>query len=221
MISPRWCRRATRTSGPASRRSSNPIKRGAHPVVRPPRGESPPDPRRTLKLPAHWSFPPAWLVVLPMAAAIVGGWGSRPLPGRELGRETFLGLGDLADPRSRSAADTAIAEEDVDPDGTGWRTTGGHLALRAVALGSTRAGASREESARFLLDSARKAAPLEPASRIARADLAANDRAGGSPLAALGLSRDTVAQVCCLGRSPVRGRRRRRWRLIARRWTLP
>lgn len=84
-----------------------------------------------------------------------------------------------------------IAEAEINADATWWKTTGPHLALRAVALGMTRGGATRQESTRFLLDAARSVSPLEPASRLARADLASDDPK--DPLATLGLSRDAMS----------------------------
>ena len=144
-------------------------------------------------MPAHWS-PASWLVALPMAGAIVVLGAVGIFLGATWGEDDRQ-AGLLADRllRASSSERTPIAEEDVNPDGSWWRTTGSHLAIRAVALGSTRGEPSREETTRFLLQSARVAAPLEPATRIARAELSANDGGAESPLAALGLSRDTVA----------------------------
>ena len=144
-------------------------------------------------MPAHWS-PASWLVALPLAAAILVVGAVGLFLGAAWGEDDRQ-AGLLADRllRSGNAERTAIAEEEVNPDGSWWRTTSSHLAIRAVALGSTRGEPSREEATRFLLQSARVAAPLEPATRIARAELSATDRGGASPLAALGLSRDTVA----------------------------
>lgn len=144
-------------------------------------------------IPAHWS-PASWLVALPMAGAILVLGAVGVFLGATWGEDDRQ-AGLLADRllRAGSADRAPIAEEEVNPDGSWWRTTASHLAIRAVALGSTRGEPSREEATRFLLQSARLAAPLEPATRIARAELSATDRGGASPLAALGLSRDTVA----------------------------
>ena len=141
------------------------------------------------RLPAHWS-PPGWLVALPMAGAILVAGALGIFLGSTWGEDDRQ-AGLLADRilRANGAGKTVIGEEEVNPDGSWWRTTGGHLAIRAAALGSMRGESSREETTRFLLQSARAAAPLEAATRMARAELSAGD----SPLAALGLSRDTVA----------------------------
>jgi hypothetical protein len=87
--------------------------------------------------------------------------------------------------RKALAADEAAALVEAAPGGTSWwRSTAGHLVLRAVV--AERAGDA--EAGRALLDAARGAAPLEPAARFALAHLE-----DGSPTAALGLSRDVVS----------------------------
>jgi hypothetical protein len=84
-------------------------------------------------------------------------------------------------------------EGEVSEGASWWGTTGGHLAIKAAALAASRGGPARDESVAFLLDAARKAAPLEPSTHLARAQRAGDPRDASAAVAALGLSRDTVA----------------------------
>ena len=91
-------------------------------------------------------------------------------------------------PGPEGAADAVVLR-----DAPWWGTTSAHLARKAAALGSaTRGGPALDEEVSFLLGVARKASPLETASRSARVRLA-GDSGGG--LEALGLSHDIVTRT--------------------------
>lgn len=159
------------------------------PVRRVPRAKkNRPQPALTTpRSPSGWSIP-TWLA-LPACILIVGLVGSAgvffALQWGDDGREAGL----LADRLLAPGGPRAIAENDVNPDATWWKTTSGHLATKAAALGATKGSREREESSRFLLDAARVSAPLEPSTRLARAEFASRGRDSDS-LPALGLSRD-------------------------------
>lgn len=163
--------------------------RSADRRAEPPRPSRCPSPTESRE-PGHWSpsLRLAWLpaAVMSMACAAIGlhlawGWGE---DAREAGAiaDRMLRPGG---PGPEGAAD-AVATTDA----SWWRTTSGHLALKAAALGTaTKRDPAREEEVAFLLDAARKASPLEPASRLARARRGGE---AGEELALLGMSRDTV-----------------------------
>ncbi|MDB5351168.1 MAG: hypothetical protein JWN86_2415 [Planctomycetota bacterium] len=140
--------------------------------------------------PAQWSVP-FWLGWLPTAAAFLllgtAGVYLSWIWGQD-SREAGL----LADRllRKTATATEKFSDAEVNPEAAWWRTTGGHIALKAAALGGTRGDAARDETIAFLLDSARKFAPLEPSTRLARAQ---KEGAAAEAASALGLSRDTVA----------------------------
>lgn len=80
-----------------------------------------------------------------------------------------------------------------------WRTTAGHLALWAAAIERSPESATRAEEVRDVLDSARRAAPLESSARYATA----GGPRGADPVGvgmAVGLSRD-VATLSLAGRA--------------------
>ncbi|MBX6314524.1 MAG: hypothetical protein IRY99_16665, partial [Isosphaeraceae bacterium] len=103
-----------------------------------------------------------------------------PVADRLLGRDV-LPEGEIVDPETLPAP-------------AWWRTTAAHLNLQALAVRRHAADAEREAHARYVLELARSAAPLEPAIRLnlARAAGAARD---DSVRRSVGLSRDIVAQA--------------------------
>jgi tetratricopeptide (TPR) repeat protein len=145
------------------------------------------------RAPGQWALP-LWLVWLPatllaIAAAVAGlglswAWAEDDrvaglVADRLLGRD--------------AAAEGPVLDPALLPDPSWWRSTAGHLALQAVAASRSPADPGAEEHVRFLLSTARNAAPLQAAVRYA---LARGGRVRGgdeSPAASLGLSRDVVA----------------------------
>lgn len=156
-------------------------------AVRPSRFPVPTESRE----PDRWS-PSMRFALAPCAAAILGiafvctslswQWG-------EDSREA----GVIADQvlRSGGPGPEGAAGAVVSTDASWWKTTSGHLGLKAAALGSSPQGdPERAEQIRFLLGAARNASPLDPSTRLARIQ---HGTTADDPLATLGLSRDTVS----------------------------
>jgi len=166
--------------------ASRPIPTRPRPAAKPVRS------RPSLTIPSrpkHWSFP-VWLA-LPACILVIGTVGAVGVLLALAWGTDDREAGVLAD-RLFAPNATTVAEGEINPDATWWKTTSGHLSTKAAALGAGKGPASREESARFLLDAARSVAPLEPASRLARAEIASRSR-DASSLPALGMSRDASA----------------------------
>jgi tetratricopeptide (TPR) repeat protein len=144
--------------------------------------------------PRGWKVPGfRWIGPPLIAAALVSGAGGTWLAWAWARDEQAAGavVDRLLVDRRPLAPEDAAAMVEAAPTGTSWwRSTAGHLLLRAVV--AERSGDA--EGGRALLDAARGAAPLEPGVRFALAHL---DE--GSPAGALGLSRD-VAPLAWTGR---------------------
>ncbi len=148
--------------------------------------------------PAQWSVP-AW-VALPL-----GGVAALALVATGLMLAAGWAMDNLSAGLAARAALRAEGAKLVALDPTErvetrwWRTTAGHLALWSAAIERSPDVATRVDEVRDALDAARRAAPLESATRYATARKVAGWESP-SPVAALGLTRD-VASLTLTGRT--------------------
>lgn len=145
--------------------------------------------------PASWSVP-VWSALVPATLLVlvlgVGGWKLAWIWGQD---DKAAGI--LADRllREQPSDDDAPLDVPPAPAATWWASTPNHLQLRARAESRRRtSNPEAGETVNFLLHTARNAAPLDSAVRLAMATEAdANGGVSHDPLGSLGLSHDALA----------------------------
>ena len=145
--------------------------------------------------PDQW-FPHLWLVWPPTALLVLG----LGIVGSLL---SFRWSGDsynaavvshrLLVRSENPAKEKPLPESVVPPESSWWRTTPLHLAEWGVYLGRQKIEGDRTDEARELIEAAVRIAPISPAVRLGRAQLAAKSSKPASGVLDLGLTRDAVS----------------------------
>jgi hypothetical protein len=142
--------------------------------------------------PAQWTLP-GWLALFPTAAAVMIA-GSFALKLSWTWSRDDYAAGLVADRLLRAEPIPQGSFELPDaPEPTWWSSTPEHLHLRALAVSRGEKDATQGERVRFLLSTAKNAAPLDSSVRLALAESDDRDGRSAGNRTVVGLSRDIVA----------------------------